>query len=383
MDLFAIVCPQCGSNDVSVSEKSNDAVCNSCGTKFLITDKQPNWYEENAVYEPAKRADRKLKFKPLYSTDVFVRKVIVDLFQKGANMELLAGVIAPVKTSWRRMLSERAIADVDYSGSVGYHRTEKYIAIEEKYDKDKQKTIKVPVERERFVTDWQQASGKNRVVSLAAFIENESDYSVDEERNFMSAFQYANADIMEEDIEDDGSLIPEAQQRLQDKHQNNFRYETEKLVNADDTSRLTVRVEQSLRIDTSQWKTPVYETQVSQGNTVLKRYGFPICNGEICGDEINKRLRQQDIKQQVKKGTGLLFLISALTSIGAIIAISSKGLPYLLTGQLSLLDALFRVPQNPIVTLIAMAAAMTGYMVFRIKLSGKIVSEFKKYEKKE
>ena len=86
MDLFAIVCPQCGSNDVSVSEKSNDAVCNACGTKFLITDKQPNWYEENAVYEPAKRANRKMKFKPLYSTDVFLRKAIIEYFEKTCQL---------------------------------------------------------------------------------------------------------------------------------------------------------------------------------------------------------------------------------------------------------------------------------------------------------
>ena len=155
MDLLAIVCPQCGSNDVSVSEKSNDAVCNSCGTKFLITDKQPNWYEEeNAVYEPAKRADRKMKFKPLYSTDVFLRNTMIRMYQRKASLELLGGTIAPVKTSWRRMLSERAIADVDYGGSVGYNRTETYVAIEEKYDKDLQKRVKVPVEKTRTVTDW-------------------------------------------------------------------------------------------------------------------------------------------------------------------------------------------------------------------------------------
>ncbi len=374
MDLFAIVCPQCGSNDVSVSEKSNDAVCNSCGTKFLITDKQPNWYEENAVYEPAKRADRKLKFKPLYSTDVFLRKAIISILKKHASLELLGGTIAPVKTSWRRMLSERAIADVGYGGSVGYHRTETYVAIEERYDKETQQKYKVPVEKTRTVTDWRPISGEQRVTSVAAFSENEKDGHSVRARNFGVAFRYANDDLLESDPDGDDTIVAEAAENLHYKHLYNYQQTVEHTIKADDMSRLKTFPKREARIETVQWKTPLYETTFTAGDSVVERYDYPIHeNVEVYGngteiEDKQKAKQQQEMQTMMTQGTGMLLWISIFTSAAAFV--------------IALLSNLFSSVSVNIIAAISAAVAMFGFMFTRAKLAGKISNMTQQYEEK-
>lgn len=374
MDLFAIVCPQCGSNNVSVSEKSNDAVCNSCGTKFLITDKHPNWYEENAVYEPAKRADRKLKFKPLYSTDVFLRNAIISILKKGASLELLGGTIAPVKTSWRRMLSERAIADVDYGGSVGYNRTETYVAIEEKYDKDLQKRVKVPVEKTRTVTDWRPISGQQRVTSVAGFVENEADGDVKHSDHFGAAFRSASKDLLEEDTDGNGSILPKIAEELHRGHENNYWNTIVKTVSADDVSRLKTHPKRETRIETVQWNTPMYETAFTAGGLVMDRYDYPIHEGgevftndtKSDGKQVGKQL--QEMEAMMKAGTGGLFWFSMIASVAAVIV-------------MMVLNLFTPVSMN-ITAAISMAVAMFGFMFSRTILAKKLSSMTQLYEEK-
>ena len=379
MDLFAIVCPQCGSNDVSVSEKSNDAVCNSCGTKFLITDKQPNWYEENAVYEPAKRADRKMKFKPLYSTDVFLRNTMIRMYQRKASLELLGGTVAPVKTSWRRMLSERAIADVDYGGSVGYNRTETYVAIEEKYDKDLQKRVKVPVEKTRTVTDWRPISGQQRVTSVAGFVENETDQNLEHEIDFVQAFASANEDLLENDQDTDGSIDAKTAERLHSEHQNYYRAAVENAIQADDVSRLSVSARREVRIETDQWKTPLYETSITAGDTVVQQYDYPIYKGGIVfGYDIDvkngqEKKQQQEMRAMVEHETGALFWVSILASACAFVLIMLAKMFW--SVQMEGMLPVF-------LATVALAMSMFGFTFSRAMLGKKINSMMLNYEHK-
>ncbi len=387
MDLFAIVCPQCGSNDVSVSEKSNDAVCNSCGTKFLITDKQPNRYEENAVYEPAKRADRKMKFKPLYSTDVFLRRAIIDIFQKKASLELLGGTVAPVKTLWKRMLCERAIADVDYSGSVGYYRQETYVDHEERCDNQTGKRYMVPVEKTRTVTDWRPISGQKRIASVTPFVENDIDQKQSSgffattplAANFYGAFHSASEDMTEEDHEDDGVIDIKVANILHKHHKQNYVLNVVDTIHADDSSRLSVFTKREVRIETDQWRTPLYEAVFTAGDTVEKQYEYPICaDAKTFGFSLNAEKeqpekQQQEMRAMVEHETGALFWVSILASACAFVLIA--------------LLKMFRSVQMEgmlpaLLVTVALATPMFGFTFSRAMLAKKVNSMMLTYEHK-
>lgn len=186
--IMPIVCPQCGSKEVTVFGKQGK--CQYCGVVFAITPDQDvakggkavpldNLFsgEETSI----ESFDLIGRIKPEYDQKEFERACWIKLALDSAPLEVFDQQIGQVETNEKQILMNKITAETSYSASVGYDRVETYTVYESKlerrtyYEDGKEKsdydTVQEPVTKQRTVTDWQAFHG-NRTEQSVVVVDN-------------------------------------------------------------------------------------------------------------------------------------------------------------------------------------------------------------------
>lgn len=158
MEVKAIHCPNCGSNDV-VMDSETSARCKNCNSKFSIEKNEP---DKTVVVSNTIVVDDSCKSRVsllnLAAKDVtdetqFLRRSLIELSINGnVPSDIYEADFEPVKTETDCFLVIKANVDVSYNASVGYDRK----VTEQVYDRaaKKYKT------ETKTVTDWTPYSGR-------------------------------------------------------------------------------------------------------------------------------------------------------------------------------------------------------------------------------
>ena len=177
--LQPIVCPQCGSKEVTVY--ANQGKCPFCGVSFLIEPNQLNSQSKsrnietplNTLFSDAKTSlesfDLIGRVSPEYNEKDFVRAVWIKIAKDKAPLSAFEQEIEKIDLHEKQFLMNKITATTSYSASIGYDRLETYTDYESKlvrrtyYDGEKEKSyldsVKEPVTKQRTVTDWQAFHG--------------------------------------------------------------------------------------------------------------------------------------------------------------------------------------------------------------------------------
>lgn len=181
-----IVCPQCGSKEVTVFGKQGK--CQYCGVGFAIAPDREDAKSENAAKAvpldslfsgketSVESFDLIGQIKPEFGQQDFVRACWIKLALDAAPLEIFNQEIEQVETKEKQILMNTITAATSYSASVGYDRVETYTVYESKlerrtyYEDGKEKsdidTVQVPVTKQRTVTDWQAFHGNSTEQSV-------------------------------------------------------------------------------------------------------------------------------------------------------------------------------------------------------------------------
>ena len=158
MEVKAINCPNCGSNNV-VMDSETSTRCKNCNSKFSIEKNEP---DKTVVVSNTIVVDDSCKSRVsllnLAAKDVtdetqFLRRSLIELSINGnVPSDIYEADFEPVKTETDCFLVVKANVDVSYNASVGYDRK----VTEQVYDR----VAKEYKTKTKTVTDWTPYSGR-------------------------------------------------------------------------------------------------------------------------------------------------------------------------------------------------------------------------------
>ncbi len=158
----AIICTQCGSNDIELISEDMGK-CKNCGTQIVInTPKETNIITNNVNIQMVDSyGEVPLGFFELpieMKQEEFFAEALMQIAQEKNTPDdiFIAGEFEPIKTIYCQYLSASGNVDMSYSATIGYDRKEEYYEKEKKY-KDGRAYYE-NVKKTRTVTDWQPFS---------------------------------------------------------------------------------------------------------------------------------------------------------------------------------------------------------------------------------
>ena len=159
----SIVCPNCGSIDVSI-EKNDVAKCHSCGGQFIINVddnmlkmmKQIKRLNKN----PEKNFMDGYKYNESFTKKDFINQVLLIIKDDTKSPDYIFDemTLNDVNTIYVPIYFADGRADINYSRTIGYDRVEQWVETKiTKYSDGTQK--REPSYKSRTVTDWHPDSG--------------------------------------------------------------------------------------------------------------------------------------------------------------------------------------------------------------------------------
>lgn len=169
MSAKAIVCPQCGAQDVSMLTQET-GVCNYCGTKVTIEKEQAS-APQVIVVHPAGEKQKDMGFytcQSVWSAEQFAREAYIRLFSDPQTpVDIHKADFLPVVTEYPQFTVFSADYVLNYTVDIGHYRKEQYVDYQTKTVDGK--TVKEPVVKTRTVTDWSPLSGEYKRNDVTTF----------------------------------------------------------------------------------------------------------------------------------------------------------------------------------------------------------------------
>jgi len=164
--LAATKCTNCGAN-INADPALSVNVCPFCGTVFMIRRPQPasNNFAVNSQSNQSNNTTEALNFyyPATMSLKAFEREVFTSLAKNPQTpRDILEARFADTKRIMQEFWLVEQDLTVNWTASIGYNRTEKYVEHVEKteYIDGQPQTRTVREQKTRIVTDWSPLSGK-------------------------------------------------------------------------------------------------------------------------------------------------------------------------------------------------------------------------------
>ena len=160
--LNAIICPQCGSQDIDFNLETNAGICNSCGTQVLMPKPENyNFYIGGASDDDIDEPLLITESVPELSMADFIDRVLKQAALDDAPIDFFGAGFGKPFIKKYEVYEETVEGYADYTASVGYHRQEPYQETETYYEDGKRKERTVT--KYKKVTDWSPISGRTEV----------------------------------------------------------------------------------------------------------------------------------------------------------------------------------------------------------------------------
>lgn len=167
MSAKAIVCAQCGSNDVLMVTQYS-GVCNCCNTKLIIEKEQSSDEPRVVIVHPVGEKQEDMRFcslKSVWEPEQFAREAYIRLFSTPQTpRDIHKADFLPVVTEYPQFARFLGDYTLNYSVDLGYHRSEQYTVYETKESGGTK-----PVTETRIVTDWKPFFGAWRCENVETF----------------------------------------------------------------------------------------------------------------------------------------------------------------------------------------------------------------------
>lgn len=203
----AIVCPQCGSSDVTRIDE-DDLVCNSCGCQFRIeqekiinnhvVNNEIHYHINGEEYENLDKVNTEIiKLEKSIDEYALKRKTLIALCKKGVSYEEINkfDFKEPVVSYYSSMAIQMRY-EVSYSASIGSYRDEVYYEPVRVYSQALSTWVTRNEKRVKTVTDWAPFSGKDVQEGLGSVCLNnklsKNDVSPDNANYLINSFVSKN-----------------------------------------------------------------------------------------------------------------------------------------------------------------------------------------------
>lgn len=288
----AIICPQCGSHDILISEGSNIGICNSCNAKIVLSSN-----DTYNVFINSTEDDREIPFvvfniSPHYSAEDCKRFVLEELAKDDSPADIFTAKFSDPILKTHVVLSETVKGTAHYSVSIGYDKKEPYQATERYYDSSTKSTRERVVTRYRDIVEWSPFSGSKRI-SSHVFSDNNCDPDFDSDL-LIKSIQANELEIIEDDkIISQFKINEAAHDAATPKHNTRIEAEIANSLPGDHFRQLDYHVDVD-SLDQSIITVPCYYLNIEyNGNKYVKKF-FPLGDYNVGGDNITGGLEESD-----------------------------------------------------------------------------------------
>ncbi len=181
VDLETMVCPQCGSNDITV-ESEHSAKCNSCGSEIAISQHGSqiiyNIYNLGASNDEEDDVCEKEQIHVTRGQHEFMRGALISLLDENTPLNIYDSEFSEPILKQRQILKEMMAVDISYTVSVGHDRKETYTEYVKVSDGHGGWQME-PRTRTRTVTDWTPFNGQHSTTSEVLISNDEESINVE------------------------------------------------------------------------------------------------------------------------------------------------------------------------------------------------------------
>lgn len=316
MELKGLICPQCGSNNIT-EQTSVRCRCNSCGTLFLI--------EQDAVDDTV---CRRIALPGVQTKAEFLRDAWVKLAQSNPPEAVFSCDFSEITERKREVLVSRAEGRVLLQASIGYDREETYTETKRQYDRAANEYREVPVTKKRTVTDWQAYS--------TVFSDSAAAATCNDELNELLPSAFCRVSEDAGTPAGTGEICPEARWRAERELANKLYAAAEKSLPGDQQKDVSAELDTFSVFENTIYLADEYSASVSACGQTVRFISYPFFGTvQMLGafdnaDDVIRRVEalQASVPERIKAKTKSILLASVLllgTSI--LFSLSFRSIP--------------------------------------------------------